>query len=782
MRINHNIQALNAYRNLSKNQGTISKHMEKLSSGLRINHAADDAAGLAISEKMRTQIRGLQAAERNSMDGISLVQTAEGALDSVQAMLQRMRELAVQAANDTSTTSDRMAIQDEINQLTSEINRVGNSIEFNSRKLLDGTISSSNFSNVGRLKGGAEAIPGVKANGTLTVGTGANSFVLRVDAVDDGTDLNGYKIMFGVDSNSPGSTSPGTYTVSTIVTSAVIDPIVFNASGTTGNVTITPAGEDLEGYTFEFLADTGSGAPIVVVDTSSKAITIEAHWSVTPPLELNDIETAINTALIGETPPLATISLAVSGTFDPLDLENKGPTSAITVTTPAVVRNDVITITPPIGNTDLSGVSFVFASGSNGSATTVLRSGDTITITADFSASGVKADIANTLKANYDVMFDFAGDAADLDGKTITMSKTNVNATLAGRTITVTADWDNSTGSIPKSLDDIQRAINVALRAEGRGEIELSLVSGAIDFSKLDSAGEISLLGGVTAVDAKPSTQVLSVNARPNEKDILIINDVKIGFWDSSKLTYGDEATAKDKLGTDVMINIYNGMRYLESYEIASQIAALGTVFTDVEVLQSEAGSDLIITANTPGKVSNNIRTDYFPTIDAGLNLQIGANTGQKLVVDIPNIRAQSLKITGITAGGEVISADGKTKAFLTEIKTVNNGLDAELVEYAIDISTHEHASAAITIFGDALNRVSAARSKLGAFQNRLEYTVSNLSQTAENVTAAESRIRDADMALEITNYTKNNIISQAAQAMLAQANQLPQGLLQLLQ
>ena len=139
MRINHNIAALNTYRQLTIGQGAAAKNMEKLSSGLRINRAGDDAAGLAISEKMRGQIRGLEQASRNAQDGISLIQTAEGALNEVHSILQRMRELAVQAANDTNTVDDRGEIQKEINQLTSEINRIGNTTEFNTQKLLNGT-------------------------------------------------------------------------------------------------------------------------------------------------------------------------------------------------------------------------------------------------------------------------------------------------------------------------------------------------------------------------------------------------------------------------------------------------------------------------------------------------------------------------------------------------------------------------------------------------------------------------------------------------------------------
>lgn len=139
MIINHNLGAMNAQRNMNVNSGNAAKSMEKLSSGLRINRAGDDAAGLSISEKMRAQIRGLDQASTNAQDGISLVQTAEGALTETHSILQRMRELAVQAGNDTNVTTDRTAIKDEIDQLNAEINRISTTTEFNTKKLLDGS-------------------------------------------------------------------------------------------------------------------------------------------------------------------------------------------------------------------------------------------------------------------------------------------------------------------------------------------------------------------------------------------------------------------------------------------------------------------------------------------------------------------------------------------------------------------------------------------------------------------------------------------------------------------
>lgn len=411
MRINHNIAALNTYRQLTMGNANAAKNMERLSSGLRINKAGDDAAGLAISEKMRGQIRGLEQASRNSQDAISLIQTAEGALNETHAILQRMRELAVQAANDTNTSVDRGEIQKEINQLTSEINRIGNTTEFNTQKLLNGSKTTS------------------------TTGT-----------------------------------APGQVTVG--------------------------------GFTFEFSA--GSALNGWVIETGTVA---------------------------------------------------DGTTASATLNT-----------------TD--------------------------------------------------------------------------------KKIIINGDFDNSTTVGMVSNSDLQTAINSALSAAGY-------------------------------------TQTVTVSG-----------------------------TATDGTGTG----------------IASAALSGGT----------DAG--------------------------VGLQFQIGANENQSMTLEIEDMRANALGITG-TAG----------TAGFTSTNTVTDGTNNTAVEAALDVSTSVNASAAVTKIQAAIDKVSAERSKLGAYQNRLEHTINNLGTAAENLTAAESRIRDVDMAKEMMEFTKNNILSQAAQAMLAQSNQVPQGVLQLL-
>src|SRR5690554_7872976 len=194
MRINHNIAALNTHRQLGSANNAQMKSMEKLSSGLRINRAGDDAAGLAISEKMRAQIKGLDMAAKNAQDGISLIQTAEGALNETHSILQRMRELAVQSANDTNTNADRMEIQKEMDQLSTEITRIGDNTEFNTQKLLNGDLedtadalkfhigANSDQSmklTVGDMRADALAVDGTKSTGTFGATTNELSISSR---------------------------------------------------------------------------------------------------------------------------------------------------------------------------------------------------------------------------------------------------------------------------------------------------------------------------------------------------------------------------------------------------------------------------------------------------------------------------------------------------------------------------------------------------------------------------------------------------------------------------
>ncbi|MCZ1264089.1 flagellin [Paenibacillus marchantiae] len=189
MIINHNIAAMNTHRQLGTNTTNTNKAIEKLSSGLRINRAGDDAAGLAISEKMRGQIRGLDMASKNAQDGISLIQTAEGALNETHSILQRMRELAVQSSNDTNTDEDRAELQKEVAELTKEITRISTDTEFNTKKLLNNTDASSVVFQIGANAGQSITLK-IGDMGATTLGVNAVDISKQTDASTAITTIN----------------------------------------------------------------------------------------------------------------------------------------------------------------------------------------------------------------------------------------------------------------------------------------------------------------------------------------------------------------------------------------------------------------------------------------------------------------------------------------------------------------------------------------------------------------------------------------------------------------
>lgn len=202
MRINHNISALKANNYLGKTNNNLDKSLERLSSGYRINRAADDAAGMAISQKMKTQIAGLEQASRNGSDGISVIQTAEGALQEVESMLQRMRELSVQAANDTNTTNDRAAIQKEINQLNQEIDRISQTTEFNTKTLLDGNVDRKSYSSDNNVSLISQSDSVDVGNYSITITQDARQAVLtgmQIGSSDEEVGANGKLIINGME-------------------------------------------------------------------------------------------------------------------------------------------------------------------------------------------------------------------------------------------------------------------------------------------------------------------------------------------------------------------------------------------------------------------------------------------------------------------------------------------------------------------------------------------------------------------------------------------------------
>lgn len=289
MRINNNIMALNTHRQLSINNTNVQKSLEKLSSGYRINRAGDDAAGLAISEKMRAQIRGLTMASKNAQDGISLIQTAEGGLNETHSILQRMRELAVQSANDTNVEVDRGEIQKEVDQLAAEITRISNNTEFNTQKLLNGGIQDIKF-HIGANEGQNISL-GINAMDAYSLGVARDS--VEASLADGAANISSVKLG---DTLGTGIVGGAAITISAAdntgaVATATINDVVFSAS---------TAGDTLNGKTITITQASGT-------DVAS-ALTIDADGNFTFTIGTdnagtslvttkNDLVTQINSAI-----------------------------------------------------------------------------------------------------------------------------------------------------------------------------------------------------------------------------------------------------------------------------------------------------------------------------------------------------------------------------------------------------------------------------------------------------------------------------------------------------
>jgi len=626
--------AMNAHRQLGVNQSAGAKSMERLSSGLRINRAGDDAAGLAISEKMRGQIRGLKQASRNAQDGISLLQTAEGNLNETHSILQRMRELATQAANDTNVDVDRTEIQKEMNQLTSEINRIGNTTEFNTQKLLNG--------------------------GAAAVGQVGN---------------------FEVDEpSSTGAVGAATMSEDTESVEEQLGIYSFTIDG------LPTAGQTIIIGGVEFVFGDGNGGTI---DIGS---------------DVNEAAASLRTAITNST---LNTRFAVSGTEARIVLTERAGEATGT------------DLAAPTGTASTTGFSVDAESIQE-------QLGEfTFSITKAF-GEGDEIEIGGVTIA--------AGRGLAIDTETAITAEAQAAAIL-------TALEDNDTFNSHYAVVD-----------NGDGTLTITERAGKADGSSLDA----------TVTGANPPT--------PGE----------YSFDLTANLAAGESIT----IGS---VTLTEGTDFTAGADVEATATAIAAALTEEGTFTASAtGSTIQLTEVTP---SGNDLTDADITITTASGdgykaaLQIGANTGQSFTIQIDDMRALALGIsTKDNTVAKTVNVDGKdyTVAW-TKNMDVTNGTDAQGAEYALDVSTHDNATAAIKVIDDAITTVSAERSKLGAYQNRLEHTISNLGTSAENLQAAESRIRDLDMAEEIMAFTKNNILQQAATAMLAQANMAPQSVLQLL-
>ena len=313
--INTNVASLNAQRNLGASQSSLNKSMERLSSGLRINSAKDDAAGLAISDRMTAQIRGLNQASRNANDGISLAQTAEGALQESTNILQRIREIAVQSANDTNSTSDRKSLNDEVTQLKEELDRIADTTEFNGSKVIDGSLADATFqvgANAGANQSISFSIDSAKAADLGTAGTvitaaaTATGSVAGYSFVGAESDAANVTYDFAVTANATtGSTTTATLSGSTITIS------LGAATGETSAATVATALSTVTGVTVT--AATGTAAMTDTFEDTNASVTLAGGSTEVSTVVVSDISVATRA---GAQAAIESIDLALSDVDD----------------------------------------------------------------------------------------------------------------------------------------------------------------------------------------------------------------------------------------------------------------------------------------------------------------------------------------------------------------------------------------------------------------------------------------------------------------------------------
>ncbi|NLI78332.1 MAG: hypothetical protein GX442_18085 [Candidatus Riflebacteria bacterium] len=873
LRINTNVTALNAHMNLALNDSRLSGSIERLSSGLRINKAADDAAGLTISEKLRTQVKGINRAIMNVQDGISLIQTAEGALNEIHSMLQRMRELAIQASNDTLTTTDRLEIQKEIAQLKEDINRISWGTEFNTKKLLDGSgtanVSTSSPKNLDGVVTGAvltfsdfsvNVMPQEKwtINGLTQMKGVAQQqrsaiFVRQDGEIASGTttlqsisnfyDNNGYFIL-----DQPqtlyiqGDNHQGTLVVSKDLT---LDQLAdrIEAAMTTdqlGNGLHFEASScqfiDFGESNGQFNVTSGKNGLIGRVNFTGEESLVRAlaFQQVVAP---EDPVYSIAVANLGVAPgsrAVLTTQIAghrAAGLIEGLDLMFQPPSNAYARTVSATLGINIATavsfhvtdsrvgasvvdvsVVVPAGDFSMEQVASIMNEqlslgvGGNTSYARV-RLNDSYALQFYTTNTGSSAYVSIAALAGSTElglrngrvtgsggsrgyaqatlpMSDLGPNAFNFAANPMTFSIADDHDPTAFTSIVLNTDYtgggiDSLVLAINQQIDDnglMIRAYNEAgyIRFES---LETGAYSG-FTFSGplLGSYAQLGFAGipPVTAnVNGNPVSQDYAYDQLAVGYGFAVVTD-GVGLDNLSFYTIDQDGTGVSLgiVATDPMLGTsfhrlvsiadqYNTSVQLTGAKLAAEVET-GTqtlrfyattpgeegqiTFSDL----ADASSDNVLKATfgiTPQTYDNGTGQYEFTmhVRDAFIQFQIGPNQGH-------------------TAKANIIRTDVKAL-----------GIED------LDLTNIRVAEEAIGLVDKALQRISSERAKLGAIQNRMEYTNNSLNVALQNMSASESRIRDVDMAREVIELTRFQVLQQSSNAMLAQANITPQRVLDLL-
>jgi flagellin len=886
---------------LRTNEHALSRSLTRLSTGLRINSAADDAAGLAISEKMRAQTAGLDKAVSNSQDGISLIQTAEGALNETQSILQRMRELSVQAANDTLTANDRQAIQSEIDQLTQELDRISDTTTFNTKKLLDGTASAivstdksttkvyarGTVTNEGNYKISVDLLQAgtaqVQASNVFTLGSGSGGEI-ESQTAGEGRKAAAKLVVGTAATGAEGDTLDFSFTVngSTFSVSGVAltagtaagqaDEIkagleaddnfnkYFTVSVDDTAVTITAkeAGTD---FSFTTTLNEGATSELVLEDAAANTIISTANLTATTDTSAggaDDFATVANSFSVSK----ASQNITNIDTVDGNQLA--GGTYSV-ITSNNVNAGDVAAsynLNDPSGFISSTATATAFGSYSYITMSIEITGKDTNNNTLDLAveyramqADGTWTNGSVNLSGVQSDGTGFEGAGDVIAGVTLGDTTFDINAASVGDKAALTV-WDASgaNGDVVKITDGTNNYYFNFSAGALDGASDKNFYMYQVDSNGVTYDGAIQMDFDTYLVDESPAFQFTVASGLPEGtvatgntklKDLAqfqgtggvnLLEDpqtITIVQGDGKKATvtlYADDTLEQaatkfnqaiaETLGQKNYVSsadANNFVQFISSSEVTenSPYSIAGTLVFSSAVAGKAGelnfvGSDSIITAlglnvvqesqenrfsvdvtdsNTGAVVASNVELTgntlvgvIDPNVDIEFDKMANASISWNSTTKSWSITADSssfetnVHITSNSAVFQIGANEGEKMSIdLGNMSAAALGVDKVLV------TDRESAARSITIIDNALNQVSEQRAALGAYQNRLEHTINNLTTASTNLASAESRIRDVDMAAEMTEFTKNQILMQAANAMLSQANQLPQQVLQLL-
>ena len=782
--IYNNIPSVTSQRYLGISNSNLAKSLERLSSGLRINHASDDASGLAISEKLRGQISGLKRASMNAQDGISMLQTAEGAMGEVQNILQRMRELAVQASNGIYTTNDRKYIQDEVDQLKAEINRISTSTEFNTKKLLNGDatalwstdkgdklsvvirsrVAEGNYNIKAELKVAGQNY--VYKSDVMTLNEGALGAQIDT-SIGTTPDANDTNVAYVKDPISMPTTGTSYFTVTVGDGTGSTDTAQLNgvyqqsgsswSVGTFGTVAATASGY----YEVEFLNTVSAGSTIALGDYRYRFINASTgavgSWT-NNTNSTNGIDIGVATANLTITSgqqitagDKILIAVSDAGNNNNLALSGggsirisggpagfTGPTIEYAADTLTILDNGDSTVDyndvtvyyaqldQSTGNLNLGNITLGFREQPNNGS----GSGATDTGNFRMTINGGGEAATSTTKLKDIARFTTA------DGRNIFDNTQELTVFGNGKTATIYLEGDDTISDFETKLTDaIVNKLGMGATSDN------STTATTVNNNLVNYVAPGSSTRGTN--EAVNGTFVIQTALLGENSQLAFIGDqALIDGLSLATIQKGQESTVKVTVtnahtGATVGSDLINDSK-IKGIIDGVEVNLAGNIGTSIS--WDATNKEIDFTASSS---SENIKLHL---VDNATQLQIGANEGQAVYTTIGQMDTKSLGIDDVFMVSQELSQKSITK---------------------ID---------------RALELVSAGRATIGSQVNRLGYAISNLDVARENLIAAESRIRDLDVASEMANFTRWQILNQSGTAMLAQANQLPQLALQLLQ